>query len=80
MTTVNHAERGAPGDWKTLHGGGALIAPAHLKAWASVVLERNSSIRRLVPVGYEDEAGFHYGDMPATDASPGFDESAFENQ
>jgi len=67
------AERGAPARWPSSSGGGCSRAKRVLSGfWTRIVAMWNAALNFFVPYGYEDETGFHYGEMrrPADQNKP----------
>ncbi|MGD0812052.1 MAG: hypothetical protein ABSA83_00460 [Verrucomicrobiota bacterium] len=65
MLKISHIE-GVPGGWGSSSDGDGLNVPAARPGgWARLTIVWHAAINYFVPVGYEDETGFHYGEMPA---------------
>jgi len=66
MTTVRHlSEKGVQPESPASSGDAAITASARLGCFTRVVATWHAAINFLVPIGYEDETGFHYGEPPA---------------
>jgi hypothetical protein len=80
MTTVSRIERGIPDNGAFPPNGPALSVPApRPKRWTRIAVAWHAAVNYLVPIGYEDEAGFHYGAKPKSDTSASRDENVAEN-
>jgi hypothetical protein len=71
MSTVSHiaaqdirAEEFEPSDGKLLRH-----SPARRGAWTRIATLWRAALGCIAPLGYEDEMGFHYGEMPAQDSA-----------
>jgi hypothetical protein len=65
---------GVPAEGVSLSNSDVLIVPAARPgSWTRIAIAWRTTINYLVPIGYEDETGFHYGEMPvpAAATSPG---------
>jgi hypothetical protein len=64
MIKISHIE-GVPGGWESSSDSGGLNVPAARSGgWTRLTIVWHAAINYLVPIGYEDETGFHYGEMP----------------
>jgi hypothetical protein len=67
MTTISHKDKGVPAEWMSSSNGHGLIVPAAWPgSWTRIAVVWHAAINYLVPIGYEDETGFHYGQMRET--------------
>jgi hypothetical protein len=74
MTISSHPNEGASADWASLsHGEGLILPAARPGSWTRLAVAWRAAINHHVPIGYQDETGFHYGQMPVPDtaAKPG---------
>lgn len=58
MTTISHLKETSATDWVLAVSG--VVAPVPHRARLAVMWE--AAVNYLVPVGYENETGFHYGE------------------
>jgi hypothetical protein len=66
MTTQSHIEGNISGEWESPANDDLLIArPARSAGWTRIAVSWQTALDYFVPLGYEDESGFHYGEMPA---------------
>jgi hypothetical protein len=80
MATVSHIGSGVPAERAFSSNGNGLIAPAARSGiWTRVAVTWHTAIDYLVPLGYEDETGFHYGEKPASNAAMSLGEQAPQN-
>ena len=69
MTTLSHIDSGVPAERTFSSNSNGLIAPAARSGvWTRMAVTWHAAVNYLVPIGYEDETGFHYGEMPASNA------------
>jgi hypothetical protein len=65
MTTISHTDAGVSAEWVSSSDGNSLTVPAARPgSLARIAVLWHTAINYLVPIGYEDETGFHYGGMP----------------
>jgi hypothetical protein len=70
MTTVSHTDGGDPADWVSSFERASLTVPAApTKGRTRIGVAWRAAINYLVPIGYEEKTGFHYGEMSAPDAT-----------
>jgi hypothetical protein len=75
MTTVSHLENDVPAGWSFSPSGGGPGVPATGNgSWTRMEVTWHAVINYLVPIGYQDETGFHYGEGPVPGNATGFDE------
>jgi len=66
MTTVRHlSNKGVRPEWPSSRGDAVTAATPRPACLTRVVATWHAVINFLVPIGYEDEWGFHYGEPPA---------------
>jgi len=74
MTTASHAEQDVSADQALPPNVGDLIDPAARTGnWPRIAVAWRAAVNYLVPLGHQDETGFHYGEarVSETAASPG---------
>ena len=77
MTTVSHTGRGIPAGRAFSSNCHGLIAPApRSRILTRLAVTWHTAINYLVPIGYQDETGFHYGQTPPSNAAMSLDEQA----
>jgi hypothetical protein len=77
MTTVRHTETGVPAEWGFPTKGEALNVPtARQGTWTRLAVTWQAAVNFLVPIGYEDESGFHHGEMSAPNSAISLGEKA----
>ncbi len=65
MTTVSHLETGVATEWSPSSDAGTVMVPAAQPGkWTPVWIRWHAVIKDLVPIGYQDETGFNYGEEP----------------
>jgi hypothetical protein len=65
MTTMSHIETGVSAGLPPASNRAGRIAPAvRPESGTRVVVTWDAVINYFVPIGYEDEGGFHYGERP----------------
>jgi len=70
MTTISHTDGGVPAEWVSSSNGDGLTVPAARPgSWTRIAVIWRTAINYLVPIGYEDETGFHYGEMPVSNTA-----------
>jgi hypothetical protein len=70
MTTQSHIEGNLSGEWESPANDDLLIGrPARSASWARIAVTWHTALDHFVPIGYEDESGFHYGEMPVANAA-----------
>ena len=71
MTTVGHiAKSGTRATWPISSARDAAVVPVAQPGYLTrIVATWHAAINFLVPIGYEDETGFHYGEMPGPSES-----------
>jgi hypothetical protein len=66
MTTVSHTESGTQEEWESSSAGETLdVRDTRMGIGARLADLFHAVVNRSAPVGYEDEGGFHNGEMPA---------------
>ncbi len=68
MTTISHTERSVPAEW-AFNGESLIVPAAPTGRRTRLAVTWHAVMNYLVPIGYEDEAGFHYGEMPPSNTS-----------
>ena len=77
MTTLSQTQTGvAAQSLPASHAVGRIMPGARLGTWTRVAIAWRAVINHLAPIGYEDETGFHYGEMPASNTSASRADSA----
>ena len=80
MATMIHKEAGVPAEWLPTSNRVTRIVPGvRTGSWTRVAVPWHAAISYLAPFGYEDEAGFHYGEMPESNITTSLGEIAAEN-
>jgi len=80
MTTMSHTQTGVGPKWlPTPNRGGRIVPAARPGSWSRLVAALRAAIHKLVPTGYEDEIGFHYGKRPVSNPSASLGEAVAEN-
>jgi hypothetical protein len=70
MTTLSHIDSGVPAERTFSSNSNGLVAPAARSGvWTRLAVTWHAAVNYLVPIGYEDESGFHYGKIPASNAA-----------
>jgi hypothetical protein len=70
MINISHINEGVPAECVASSGGDGLIVPAARPgSWTRIAVLWHTVIDYLVPIGYEDETGFHYGEMAVSNAA-----------
>jgi hypothetical protein len=81
MTTVSHTGRGVSAERAFPPKRNGLIAPAaRPRSWTRLAVTWRAAINFFVPIGYEDETGFHYGQKPASKTASRLGEKAAQNK
>jgi hypothetical protein len=81
MTTVSHTGSSVPAERVFPPNGNGLIAPvARRGSWTRLAVTWRAAINFFVPIGYEDETGFHYGKMPSSKTARSRGERAAQNR
>jgi hypothetical protein len=81
MTTVSHTEGSVPGTQTFPPNGEGQIAPAPWSGiWKRIAVTWHAATDFMVPIGYEDETGFHYGEMPASNLATHPDKEAAQKR
>jgi hypothetical protein len=69
MTKISHADDGISGELVcSSNDNGQVVSGARRGVWARLAITCDMAIDYIVPIGYEDETGFHYGEMPVLEA------------
>jgi len=80
MTTVSHTGNCVPAERTFSSNGHGIIVPvARSGSWTRLAVTWHKAINYFVPIGYEDETGFHYGEMPASNSAMRLGEKAASN-
>ena len=74
MTTVSYGERGVPADRR--HGCKVNAIATATRSGGRMAIAWRRAVNYLVPVGYKDEAGFHYGEPPIAGGGSRLDQEA----
>jgi hypothetical protein len=70
MTTVSHTDRVAATEWISGCDSEALTIPtAQAENLNRIAVTWQTALDFFVPIGYEDESGFHYGTMASSTAA-----------
>jgi len=65
MTTLSHAQTSVAAEWAPPSNGLTRDVPAAQTGHRTrLAVAWRAAINYLVPVGYEDDTGFHYGERP----------------
>lgn len=66
MTTARHLTgKGVRPEWPCFCGEPVISVNRRSRCLQRIVAVWQAAINFLVPIGYEDESGFHYGEPPA---------------
>jgi hypothetical protein len=73
MAAITNTERHFPTDWESSPDNARIPATVRRGTRARITILWQAAANFVVPTGYEDNAGFHYGEKPAPLAveSPG---------
>jgi len=70
MTTVRHTDGGVPAHWlSSSDASGPIVPAARPGSWTRLAVTWHAAINYLMPIGYEDETGYHYGEMPVSNTA-----------
>jgi hypothetical protein len=70
MTIISHADGAVSAESVPSSNCGRLVVPdARSGSWTRIAGAWHAAINYLVPIGYEDETGFHYGEMPVPNST-----------
>jgi hypothetical protein len=77
MTHAKPTESNLPTEDVFWLDGDRLIVPAAwLASWTHLTVPLHTAINRLVPIGYQDDTGFHYSEMSVSNAATSLGEMA----
>lgn len=75
MATVMPAERHALGGWGNSPKGARAAAVLRRSDWIRLAIKWSAAVKFQVPIGYQNETGFHYGKMAEDNDSRLFGEN-----
>jgi hypothetical protein len=79
MSIIKHTDKGVPAEWVSSSNSDGLIVPAAQPVKRTrIEVKWHKTVDYLAPIGYEDDSGFHYGEMSASIAAMNSSKSRFE--
>jgi len=75
MAIVSHPERDLPAGWSS-SSDTEFNRTARPGKWTRIAVTWHAAIQYLVPIGYQDADGFHYGEAPESHFVAGLDDRA----
>ena len=75
MAIVSHPERDLPAGWSS-SADAEFNRTAHPGRWMRIAITWHAAIQYLVPIGYQDAGGFHYGAVPGSNSAADLDDLA----